>query len=434
MQNINRELTLKKIFLFWVPLGATWLMMSVEGPFLSALIARLNEPKYNLAAYGVAFAFALIIEAPVIMMMSASTALVKDRYSFNKLKRFTYYLNGALTLLMLILIIPAVFYFITEDLIRLPHEVAHLTHIATIILLPWPGAIGYRRFYQGVLIRSNLTRRVAYGTVVRLVSMAVTALTIYLFIDVPGVVVGASALSVGVVAEAVASRLMTSGIVKKLEIENHSDYKLTYQEIYKFYYPLALTSLLSLGVQPFVTFFVGQSRMAIESLAVLPVVTSFVFIFRALGLSYQEVIIAKVGEDKSGLIPLRNFALLLGGLLSFVLIFISFTPLADIWFEGVSGLSVVLSEFAKIPLKILAIIPALTLLISFQRALLVTRRNTKPITWGTAIEFSVIVLAMFLAVKMFSFVGAIAATTSFVTGRLAANLYFGIQSRLSQKK
>ena len=194
MQNINRELTLKKIFLFWVPLGATWLMMSVEGPFLSALIARLNEPKYNLAAYGVAFAFALIIEAPVIMMMSASTALVKDRYSFNKLKRFTYYLNGALTLLMLILIIPAVFYFITEDLIRLPHEVAHLTHIATIILLPWPGAIGYRRFYQGVLIRSNLTRRVAYGTVVRLVSMAVTALTIYLFIDVPGVVVGASAL------------------------------------------------------------------------------------------------------------------------------------------------------------------------------------------------------------------------------------------------
>jgi len=45
MQNINRELTLKKIFLFWVPLGATWLMMSVEGPFLSALIARLNEPK-----------------------------------------------------------------------------------------------------------------------------------------------------------------------------------------------------------------------------------------------------------------------------------------------------------------------------------------------------------------------------------------------------
>lgn len=67
----------KTILTFWIPLAATWLMMSLEGPYLSALIARLAEPKFNLAAYGIAFSLALIIEAPVIMMMSASTALVK---------------------------------------------------------------------------------------------------------------------------------------------------------------------------------------------------------------------------------------------------------------------------------------------------------------------------------------------------------------------
>ncbi|MGD8305446.1 MAG: hypothetical protein PVF17_02230, partial [Ignavibacteria bacterium] len=104
------QLSFKKIFLFWLPLGATWLMMSVEGPFLSALIARLADPKFNLAAYGVAFALALIVEAPVIMIMSASTALVRDRYSFKKLKQFTYVLNAAITLLMLVLLIPGIFY------------------------------------------------------------------------------------------------------------------------------------------------------------------------------------------------------------------------------------------------------------------------------------------------------------------------------------
>ena len=77
-------LTYKRIFTFWTPLAATWLMMSVEGPFLAAIIARLAEAKYNLAAYGVAFSLALIIEAPIIMIMSASTALVKDRDSFLK--------------------------------------------------------------------------------------------------------------------------------------------------------------------------------------------------------------------------------------------------------------------------------------------------------------------------------------------------------------
>ncbi len=62
-----------RILVFWVPLALTWLMMASEGPFITAIIARLDEPKFNLAAYGVAFSLALIVEAPVIMLMSAST-------------------------------------------------------------------------------------------------------------------------------------------------------------------------------------------------------------------------------------------------------------------------------------------------------------------------------------------------------------------------
>ena len=71
----DSPVTYRRIFRLWVPLAATWLMMSVEGPFLAAVIARLDEPTFNLAAYGVAFAFALIVEAPIIMILSAATAL-----------------------------------------------------------------------------------------------------------------------------------------------------------------------------------------------------------------------------------------------------------------------------------------------------------------------------------------------------------------------
>ncbi|MCG6915097.1 hypothetical protein LJE86_14390 [bacterium BMS3Abin03] len=406
-------------------------MMSVEGPFLSALIARLDEPKYNLAAYGVAFALALIIEAPVIMMMSASTAIVKDEHSFLKLKRFTYLLSGGLTLVMIILIIPPVFYFIAEDLIGLPPKVAGLTHIATIILLPWPGSIGYRRFCQGILIRNNMTRRVAYGTIVRITTMFLTASIFFTFIDVPGVVVGASALSFAVVAEAIASRLMTRGIIKKISQVPAAGERITYKEIFHFYYPLALTSLLSMGVQPLVTFFVGKSRMALESLAVLPVITSFVFIFRAFGLSYQEVIIAKMDKERINFVPLRNYALILAGVLSASLYIISFSSLSDFWFQDISGLSKALSDFSKAPLQIMAIIPALTVWISFQRAMLVNDKKTKFITQGTAIEFIIITLVMYTTVNIFYLPGAVAATTSFIVGRLAANSYFNRYVRLS---
>ena len=88
----------RDLFRFWLPLAATWVMMGVEGPFLAALIARLSEPVYNLAAHGVAFAVAIIVEAPVIMMLGAATALVDGRVSFLRLRRFTLWLNVATTL------------------------------------------------------------------------------------------------------------------------------------------------------------------------------------------------------------------------------------------------------------------------------------------------------------------------------------------------
>ena len=52
---LDSPVTYRRIFRLWVPLAATWLMMSVEGTFLAAVIARLDEPTFNLAAYGVAF-------------------------------------------------------------------------------------------------------------------------------------------------------------------------------------------------------------------------------------------------------------------------------------------------------------------------------------------------------------------------------------------
>jgi len=420
----SAQLTYKKIFYFWLPLAATWIMMSVEGPFLAALIARSSEPKFNLAAYGVAYSLALIIEAPIIMIMSASIALVKDSQSFYKLRNFTYATNGLITLVMLIVITPPVFYFLTEDLIGLPIEVSTLTHIATIILIPWPGAIGYRRFYQGILINNNLTRRVAYGTVIRLLSMSLCATVLYISDFVEGVVVGAVSLSFAVIMEAIAIRFMVRTTVKKIKLENSSSEQvLTYKEINKFYYPLALTSFIGLGVQPLVTFFVGQSRMAIESLAVLPVVTSFVFVFRALGLSYQEVIIALIGEKKEKFKPLLNFAIVLAVILVSVLALFAFTPLADFWFITVSGLNESLAEFAHFPLMILFFFPALTVLISIQRGVLVAAKNTKPITVGTITEFVAIVLALIIFINHLNFVGAVAATIAFVVGRIASNIY-----------
>ena len=363
------------------------------------------------------------------MIMSASTALVRDRDSYLKLRNFTFTLNGICTLLMILFVIPPVFYFIVQRMIGLPPNVADMTHKACIALLVWPGSIGYRRFYQGLLIRSNLTRRVAYGTIVRLSTMASSALICYFFLHLNGALVGTLSLSLSVTAEAVAVRMMSQHTVKRFLAKDsitQVSKRLSYRYITKFYYPLALTSILSLGVHPLVTFFMGQSRMPIESLAVLPVINSLVFMFRSLGLSFQEVGIALLGEQNKNFKILRNFALVLGISVMAGLCLITLTPLSFIWFNKVSGLSLELTNFARFPAQILSVLPGLTVLISFQRAILVKNAKTTAITIATSIEVLTIFTLLFISTVVFNLIGAIAAALAIMTGRLFANGYLFI--------
>lgn len=425
------ELTNEKIFKFWLPLAATWLMMSIEGPFLAAVIARLAEPKFNLAAYGVAFSFAMIVEAPIIMIMSATVALVRDRDSFIKLRTFSYALNYTITTVMLVILFTPVFDFLALEVVDLPPAVAHLTRIASIILLPWPGMIGYRRFYQGMLIINSLTRRVAYGTIIRLTSMAGTALALYFLTDLPGAWVGAAALTMGVTMEGLASRMMAYRAVKDLLANPavSAEPPLTYRRIIHFYYPLALSTILALGAHPMVTFFLGHSRMAIESLAVMPVINSLSFIFRSPGLAMQEVVITFLGKNNEGYAPLAKFACRLGLYLTLGFLLIAFSPLAVVWFYHVSGLSQELTDFAIFPLQLISILPALAVLLSFQRAALVNAHRTKPITIATGLEMAVMIGALFLMVNYLDMIGAVAGATAYAIGRGSANIFLYRPSR-----
>lgn len=413
----------RTVLAFWAPLAATWLMMAIEGPYVAAIIARLAEPTRNLAAYGIAFSFAFMAEAPIIMMMTAANALVADRQSLLALRRFMFRLNAVVTVGMAIGLLPPVFRFVTDRLIGLPPDLAHLTHVSTSILLPWPAAIGYRRFYQGILVRHHMPRRVAYGTIVRLVTMSVVAAGLALMTNLAGACIGSLSLGCGVIAEAGASRWMAREIVTRLLAgSDQSKGPLTMQEIGRFYFPLALTSLLAIVVNPLVTFLLGRSRSPIESLAVLPVVTGFVFIFRSGAIAYQEVAVALAGRDLQRERQIGRVALELAGLSALALGGVLFTPLGDAWFIRVSGLSRDLAAFAIWPARVLALVPALDYVIGLQRALLVLARRTRIITAATAVEVTAIVVVLAVGIGMLDLVGATAAAAAILLGRLCGNL------------
>ena len=401
--------------------------MAAEGPFLAAMIARMPGPEFNLGAYGVAFALAILIEAPVIMLMSAATSLVRDRISYLKMRNFSRGLILGTTLLLLIVLVPGVYRWLTETLLQLPAEVADLTYGALWFFLPWPSAIGYRRFLQGVLIRAGKTRLVAIGTLIRLLAMTVAALLGYLLLDIPGAWVGGLALGTGVTVEAIAARFMAAETVRDLLAEEgnsaYTGRTVTYRAIATFYLPLALTSLIGLTIQPLLTFFMGRSVSPVESLAIYPVVHSLSFFFRSVGFAYQDAAIALIGERFEHYRELRRFCFTLGAVTTAGLALVAFTPLFQLWFTVLSGLTPELTSFALIPARIIVPLPFLSVLLSFQRAILVEGRRTQHITWASVIEVTTVAVLFLTLGFRFEVVGATAAFTAFLGGRLLSTVY-----------
>jgi hypothetical protein len=321
-------------------------------------------------------------------------------------------------------LLPPVFRFMTDRVIGLPPDLASMTNVASALLLPWPAAIGYRRFYQGILVRHHQPRRVAYGTVVRLVTMSIAAAGLAMTSDLPGACIGSLSLCAGVLAEAGASRWMARGIVARLMSGGDSARSpLTLGDIRRFYVPLALTSLLAIAVNPLITFFLGRSRSPIESLAVLPVVMGLVFIFRSGAIAYQEVAVALSGGDRRRERMIARVALQLAGASAVALGGVLFTPLGLAWFTSVAGLSPQLAAVAIWPARLLALVPALDYMLCLQRALLVLARRTRVITAATAVEAVTIGVVLTAGIGLLDVVGATAAAAAVLTGRLGGNLY-----------
>ncbi|MBP7590772.1 MAG: hypothetical protein KBA85_04140, partial [Chloroflexi bacterium] len=197
----------RNIFWFWLPLFASWLLMTAEGPIISASINRLPNEVIMLAAFGIVNSLSVTIESPIINLLATSTALVKDRPSYLLVRRFTIQWALALTAVAAIVAFTPVFDWIVTGLLDTPPEVAQWVRPGMQIMTLWSAAIAWRRFLQGVMIHFGETRKVAWGTAVRLLASGGTAVSLTLFSGWPGVIIAGTSLMAGVTAEALYATL-----------------------------------------------------------------------------------------------------------------------------------------------------------------------------------------------------------------------------------
>jgi hypothetical protein len=391
--------TFPRILRVWWPLAGSWLLMGLELPLVSAIMARLAHPEISLAAYGgVVFPISMIVEAPIIMLLSASTALSRDWPSFCLMRRLMMLAGAALTTLHILIAFTPLYGIVVGGLIHPPAEVLQPARWGLMIMTPWTWSIAYRRFQQGVLIRFGRSNLVGIGTMVRLGVNAAVLTAGFLAHRWPGIVVGSTAVACGVVAEAAFIGVAVRPVLRrKLRPAPPVAPPLTVAAFGHFYIPLALTSMLNLAGAPVISAALSRMPRALDSLAVWPVVTGLTFTLRSLGLALHEVVVALLDEPGAAR-RLRSFSRVLGFSTSALLLIVAVTPLAGLYFGRLSALSSTLTSLAARGILAAVLLPALSAWLAWYQGVVVHSHATRWITESVAVYLVTTVAALGLGV------------------------------------
>jgi len=403
--------------------------MGVEGPAISAIIARLADPEINLAAYGgIVHPLMLLIESPIIMLLSASTALSKDKATYLKLYRFMMGFSAILTAVHFLVAVTPLFDWVAHTLLDSPPEIIDPARIGMLIMTPWTWSIAYRRFHQGVLIRFGHPRVVSVGTMVRLGTLVVLLLAGYAIGGMAGIVVGTIAEACAVVAESAFIGWRVRPVLRQQVFLQPEAEPLQWPVFIRFYVPLMMTSFLTLVWNPMGSAAMGRMMDPISSLAAWPVVFGLIFIFRSVGNVLNEVVISLIDQHGSSR-ALRDFSLYLalGVLLSHLAIAV--TPLSEVYFRVISALKPELADLAQLSFLIAAPMPAMNVLINYFQGAIVTGKRTQGVTESVAVFLVTAGVVLGYGIWRGDITGLYVGMVAFTLGSLTQMLWLWFRSR-----
>jgi len=380
-------ISLKTVFLLWWPLALSFELMMLEGPTFQGAIGRLPNAALNIAAFGLTMALAMTIESPVIMLLPTAIALVKDANSYWALRRFMLTLCAMCTLLTGLVAFTPLFEFITCGLMRLPADIAAAARSALQVMLFWIACIGWRRFYQGILVRHGYTRMVSYGTAIRLLTAIGTSAGLVRWGQLPGAQVAGFAIMASVFAEAMAITLFALPVVRRevLSVSAPKDSTLSQWDIFRFHAPLAATTLLTLLTQPMTSAALASLDAKESTLAAWPVAFMLILVIRGGCLAVQEITIAQARHAEA-LPVLQRFAWMVGLLTTLLAGLVAFTPLLDLYLYGILNLPATLYSFVHTGVLAGLFMPLLTALGAWARGLLVVGGATKEVYRGMGVS------------------------------------------------
>jgi hypothetical protein len=371
------DLSHRHILRFYTPLALSWIFMAIESPIALGVISRMPNAEIGQAAFQPLMALALLIESPVIDLLTTATTLGKDRQHYEQLSRFAWRTMMFVTLVHALVAATPLYWTVTLDLIRLPQPVAEAARAGLVIMIPWSAFIGWRRYLQGLMIRHGQTRLIGYGTAIRMVTMGSAAIGMYLWTDLPSVTLVAIALLASVMAEAAFAHIASRNVISNhLSFEDPALNPLTQRFLARFHLPLTATTVITILSQPLVSGALSRSPETTLSLASFQVASSIIWLHRTVVFALPEVVIT-LFQSGNAEVKLRRFCLFVGLATTGTMAIVAATNLDSWIFRNVLGVSNEQTiQMAHLCLALSCLLPLLGALQSYLRGVLAAHHLT----------------------------------------------------------
>ena len=333
---MSRNRQLIQLWQQFIPLSLSDVTMALGDPLTTTTLAHLPDPRTNIAAVGVAKAIAIFCESPIIMLLHTSNALAPTQASRRALWKFALIASGAMSLLLALTTIPAVFAIVGEGWLGVSPSLSGTIRSVLTIAILWPLAIGWRRYFQGLLIHSGQSYAVAQAGIVRLLVVGII-LAGGFTLKANGAVVAGMSLVWGVIAEAVAVTYLARklGATKLPELISTPELPQDVAGVWKFYAPLGGTMMLVWGARAALVGIVARAEDGAIALVAWPAAWGLVLVIANSTRMVQQIIIRN-----RQLLPDRlliTFAMTVGIVCSLILLSVSGTSISAAaigWFVG----------------------------------------------------------------------------------------------------
>ncbi|KYG34811.1 hypothetical protein [Alkalihalobacillus trypoxylicola] len=368
----ENQLTTKQMLLFFIPLGLSASLVMISHLIINGTLARGDDPESIIASYALAMSLFAITERLGVLLRHTCSALVRDQLTFNSMQRVSMYVIATLLLLTAIIAFtpvgPFIFIHLFGAEIQLVEQIVSVYQL--LIFVTFFSAI--RCLYQGVIIINKKTKWLTIGMIIRLIGMYIFSL-IFIHFGTINATTGAWIFLVGMIIESAVSYWEGKSLVKKLPVKEEKTTK-NQSQIFVFYRPLILSSLIIVMIGPMINIFLGktaQIELAIASFALALSIAQLLISF----FSYiHQIVLSYYQKDSQ---KVKQFLMMIGFIPTLILLLLSYTNLGPFLIENILGATGELLTATIMSLRVFVILVLVFPFIDFCNGLLLLKGQTK---------------------------------------------------------